>query len=120
MLFRIYHREDVVYASRTMSKCLIPWILEKSRADAVNFIEHLRVANVDFIWSNSYDWAVLLVECINVEDPSSEDDVLLENQMCKTGIPWTRNLSQRRSETSIEELFGLNARSDSLNGVYIL
>ena len=83
MLFRIYHREDVVYASRTMSKCLIPWILEKSRADAVNFIEHLRVANVDFIWSNSYDWAVLLVECINVEDPSSEDDVLLENQMCK-------------------------------------
>ena len=93
MLFRVDYREDIVYTSRTMSKCLILRILEKSRADPVDFLKHLRIANVDFSWCDSHDWAILFIECIDIEYPSSEDDVLFENQMCKTSIPWTGNLS---------------------------
>ena len=75
MVFRVGHLEDTRGLSRSAcAQILIPRGLYEPRADLVDVLETSRVVDGNFIGCDAYNWAVFLVECVDVVCSRSTKD----------------------------------------------
>lgn len=82
------HAEDVEGGARLLA-------LSEIGTQSVDLLEGWRVGEGHYIWSETDNRPVLLVQLVDPVEPAASNFIVFQHNTCEFGMPWSRYFAKR-------------------------